>query len=252
MFHARSRSSGSTATTCQRRPSARRNCPARQRRHRRLARAAAARRRTAGAAGGRAGAAAARFAPAAGPRDAMTGGRRPSGSCRIPMACSNSDGARAQRGPGRPRGRPGRAARRAETGPRAEPSTVLVGGEAGRRQDPAGGGVLPRAATGGRRRVLTGQCLELGEEGLPFAPFAAALRDAAARRRARRSSPATSAEFARLLPELGPAARAVGRRPPRGYLFEPGRRAVRPARRASARWCWSSRTCTGPTGPPAT
>src|SRR4051812_47935014 len=50
----------------------------------------------------------------------------------------------------------------------AEPSTVLVGGEAGVGKT--------RLVEEFRRgldesvRVLTGQCLELGEEGLPFAP----------------------------------------------------------------------------------
>ena len=85
----------------------------------------------------------------------------------------------------------------------AEPSTVLVGGEAG-----VGKTRLVeefcRAATADGARVLTGQCLELGEEGLPFAPFAAALRRLAAA-----DGPAVfdgrENEFARLLPEFGRA-----------------------------------------------
>ena len=84
----------------------------------------------------------------------------------------------------------------------AEPSTVLVGGEAG-----VGKTRLVeefcRRLPADQVRVLTGQCLELGEEGLPFAPFAGALRDVL-----RAEGPEVFAgrerEFARLLPELGP------------------------------------------------
>ncbi|MFI0418509.1 ATP-binding protein [Spongiactinospora sp. 9N601] len=53
-------------------------------------------------------------------------------------------------------------------------STVLVGGEAG-----VGKTRLIReftARAGGDARVLAGGCLELGHDGLPFAPFAAVLR----------------------------------------------------------------------------
>jgi DNA-binding NarL/FixJ family response regulator len=98
----------------------------------------------------------------------------------------------------------------------AEPSTVLVGGEAG-----VGKTRLVeefcRTATAEGARVLTGQCLELGEEGLPFAPFAAALR-----KLVHTDGPAVldgrERDFARLLPELGsPQAPPDDRR---GYLFE--------------------------------
>ncbi|MEU4776278.1 AAA family ATPase [Micromonospora sp. NPDC023644] len=106
-----------------------------------------------------------------------------------------------------------------------EPTTVLVGGEAGvgktRLLEEFG-----RSATEGGARLLVGQCLELGEAGLPFAPFAAALRAVL-----RRDGPGVfdgyEAEFARLLPELargpaGIAAPAVALVPdaPRGYLFD--------------------------------
>nr|WP_309227311.1 AAA family ATPase [Micromonospora thermarum] len=101
-----------------------------------------------------------------------------------------------------------------------EPTTVLVGGEAGvgktRLLDEFGG-----VADGSR--LLVGQCLELGEAGLPFAPIAAALRAVL-----RRDGPAVfdgyEAEFARLLPEL--ARGPLGAAPPpvsdapRGYLFD--------------------------------
>ncbi|MEH0845798.1 AAA family ATPase [Micromonospora sp. CPCC 205711] len=106
-----------------------------------------------------------------------------------------------------------------------EPTTVLVGGEAGvgktRLLDEFGA-----LATAAGARMLVGQCLELGEAGLPFAPFAAALREVL-----RRDGPGAfdgyEAEFARLLPELArvPAAGAAPAGPipsdaPRGYLFD--------------------------------
>ncbi|MCA2212526.1 helix-turn-helix transcriptional regulator [Jidongwangia harbinensis] len=98
----------------------------------------------------------------------------------------------------------------------AEPSTVLVGGEAG-----VGKTRLVeefrRAAEADGARVLTGQALELGEEGLPFAPFAAALRELV-----QADGPAVlrgrERDFARLLPELGAPPDAVEAH--RGYLFD--------------------------------
>jgi len=96
----------------------------------------------------------------------------------------------------------------------AEPSAVLVGGEAG-----VGKSRLVeefRRSVDGAAQVLTGHCLELGEEGLPYAPFAAALRELV-----HRAGPAVldgrEREFARLLPELGPADAGDARR---GQLFE--------------------------------
>ncbi|WP_233604534.1 AAA family ATPase [Micromonospora sp. HM5-17] len=114
-----------------------------------------------------------------------------------------------------------------------EPAVVLVGGEAGvgktRLVEEFG-----RYVRAEGDRLLLGQCLELGEEGLPFAPFAAALRQVL-----RDDGPDAFAgyerDFARLLPELarltggGPADPAVRTAPagpgfgpdsPRGYLFE--------------------------------
>jgi DNA-binding CsgD family transcriptional regulator len=66
-------------------------------------------------------------------------------------------------------------------------------------------------------RVLTGQCLELGEEGLPFAPFAAALRELV-RAEGTAVLDGREREFARLLPELGPPPEPGDAR--RGLLFE--------------------------------
>ncbi|WP_433377130.1 helix-turn-helix transcriptional regulator [Actinoplanes sp. CA-142083] len=98
----------------------------------------------------------------------------------------------------------------------AEPSTVLVGGEAG-----VGKTRLVeefrRGLTGEPVRVLTGQCLELGEEGLPFAPFAAAVRELV-RSEGMAVLDGREREFARLLPELGPPPEPGDAR--RGLLFE--------------------------------
>ncbi|WBB91973.1 AAA family ATPase [Verrucosispora sp. WMMC514] len=104
-----------------------------------------------------------------------------------------------------------------------EPVTLLVGGEAGvgktRLLEEFG------RAVGDDARLLVGQCLELGEAGLPFAPFAAVLR-AVLRRDGTGVLDGYDAEFARLLPELarpaGATAPAVAHPSdaPRGYLFD--------------------------------
>jgi predicted ATPase len=88
---------------------------------------------------------------------------------------------------------------------RGEPATVLLGGEAGvgKSRLAAEFGGHARADGG---RVLTGGCLELGADGLPFAPFTAVLRDLM-----REEGPAAvvellggrAGEAARLLPDLG-------------------------------------------------
>ena len=56
------------------------------------------------------------------------------------------------------------------------PATVLVGGEAGVGKSRLIG-EFTRAEQEAGARVLTGGCLELGADGLPFAPFTAVLRD---------------------------------------------------------------------------
>jgi hypothetical protein len=118
------------------------------------------------------------------------------------------------------------ARKRAQAG---EAAAVLVGGEAGVGKTRLIEEFTARAAADGGR-VLIGRCLELGEEGLPFAPFAAALREVLRRegpgRRAMPSSPAGSSST------WSPASSSGW--PP------------------SARWCSSWKTCTGQTGPPAT
>jgi DNA-binding CsgD family transcriptional regulator/tetratricopeptide (TPR) repeat protein len=85
-------------------------------------------------------------------------------------------------------------------------SAVLLGGEAGVGKSRLVGEFGQAAASAGAR-VLTGGCLELGTDGLPFAPFTAVLRelvhemgaDAVASMLPGR----TTRGLARLLPELG-------------------------------------------------
>lgn len=104
-----------------------------------------------------------------------------------------------------------------------EPVTVLLGGEAGVGKTRLIAEFL--AGTEGAS-VLTGHCLDLGEQGLPFAPFAAALR-ALLRRDGPSMFRGYEREFATLLPELRPPgapgdplpAVAPGADAPRGYLF---------------------------------
>ena len=56
------------------------------------------------------------------------------------------------------------------------PSALLLGGEAGVGKSRLVSDFSRTAASAGAR-VLTGGCLELGTDGLPFAPFTAVLRD---------------------------------------------------------------------------
>ncbi|MGP3774417.1 helix-turn-helix transcriptional regulator [Streptomyces sp. SDT5-1] len=86
----------------------------------------------------------------------------------------------------------------------AEPQALLLGGEAGvgktRLIEEFGAGARARGAV-----VVTGGCVEIGADGLPFAPFSTALR---ALRRALPAEVDAAAsgrehELARVLPELG-------------------------------------------------
>ena len=88
-----------------------------------------------------------------------------------------------------------------------EPAAVLIGGEAGMGKTRLIG-EFTAAARGAGVRVLTGACLELGADGLPYSPFTAMLRDLV-----READPDEVAallagsgraarELARLLPEL--------------------------------------------------
>ncbi|KOX23616.1 AAA family ATPase [Nocardiopsis sp. NRRL B-16309] len=95
---------------------------------------------------------------------------------------------------------------------------VLVGGDAGVGKSRLVGEFTAALATGA---VYTGGCLQLGVEGLSYAPFTAVLRQVL-RERGRKAfeaaAPGGVGEFARLLPELGEA--PEDRRENRGILFE--------------------------------
>lgn len=96
-----------------------------------------------------------------------------------------------------------------------EPAAVLVGGEAGMGKTRLIA-EFTAAARGAGVRVLTGACLELGADGLPFSPFTAMLRDlvreVGAKEIASRLSGSGRAarELARLLPELSAGRAPVG------------------------------------------
>src|SRR5271170_1789542 len=107
------------------------------------------------------------------------------------------------------------------------PSAVLLGGEAGVGKSRLVG-EFGAAAMAAGARVLTGGCLELGTDGLPFAPFTAVLRDLVhelgADAVASMLPGRTTRGLARLLPELGePDIRPDNDRDPgeaRARLFE--------------------------------
>jgi DNA-binding CsgD family transcriptional regulator/tetratricopeptide (TPR) repeat protein len=86
------------------------------------------------------------------------------------------------------------------------PTAVLLGGEAGVGKSRLVS-EFGQAATAAGARVLTGGCLELGTDGLPFAPFTAVLRDLVhelgADAVASMLPGRTARGLARLLPELG-------------------------------------------------
>jgi DNA-binding CsgD family transcriptional regulator/tetratricopeptide (TPR) repeat protein len=95
-----------------------------------------------------------------------------------------------------------------------EPAAVLIGGEAGMGKTRLIA-EFTAAARGAGVRVLTGACLELGADGLPYSPFTAMLRDLVrevgpAEIATRLSGSGRAArELARLLPELA-AGRPAG------------------------------------------
>ena len=86
------------------------------------------------------------------------------------------------------------------------PTAVLLGGEAGVGKSRLVS-EFGQAATAAGARVVTGGCLELGTDGLPFAPFTAVLRDLVhelgADAVASMLPGRTTRGLARLLPELG-------------------------------------------------
>jgi DNA-binding CsgD family transcriptional regulator len=95
------------------------------------------------------------------------------------------------------------------------PTSVLIGGEAGVGKTRLVGELVAGARAAGAT-VLAGGCVELGGEGVPFAPLIEALRalvrDLDEPALARLVPGQVRAELARLLPELGPPAGAAGQR----------------------------------------
>ncbi len=103
------------------------------------------------------------------------------------------------------------------------PSAVLIGGEAGIGKSRLVSEFAVRAGGAGAR-VLAGGCLDLGADGLPFAPFAAMLRELVrelgAGGVARLLPGQATREFARLLPEFGEADMEADPAVARARLFE--------------------------------
>ena len=112
-----------------------------------------------------------------------------------------------------------------------EPAAVLIGGEAGMGKTRLIG-EFTAAARGAGVRVLTGACLELGADGLPFSPFTAMLRDLV-----REAGPN---EIAALLSGSGRAARELAR-----LLPELDRRPLAGRARRGARPPWTARSYPG-------
>ncbi|WP_087097160.1 AAA family ATPase [Nocardiopsis sp. JB363] len=98
------------------------------------------------------------------------------------------------------------------------PEMLLVGGDAGVGKTRL---VNEFTATRPAGTVFTGACLQLGVDGLSYAPFTAVLRQVlreCGRTPFEEAAPGGLGEFARLLPELGPFPEE--RRENRGILFE--------------------------------
>jgi DNA-binding CsgD family transcriptional regulator len=106
---------------------------------------------------------------------------------------------------------------------RGRPATVLIGGEAGIGKSRLASEFAGRARGAGAR-VLTGGCLELGADGLPFAPFTSVLRelvrDLGADGVAGLLPSGATRELARLLPEFGEPAGSDDAGQARARLFE--------------------------------
>jgi len=109
------------------------------------------------------------------------------------------------------------------------PSAVLLGGEAGVGKTRLVSEFGRTAAAAGAR-VLTGGCLELGTDGLPFAPFTAVLRELVhemgADALASMLPGRTTRGLARLLPELGEPDTSGDPAEARARLFEEVLRAL--------------------------
>lgn len=101
------------------------------------------------------------------------------------------------------------------------PQTLLLGGEAGVGKTRLLEEFAAEAVSGGALAVLGG-CVEIGADGLPFAPFSTALRALRDRLPGEVAAAAAGqeAELARLLPELGPAGRGGNDEEGTARLFE--------------------------------
>jgi DNA-binding CsgD family transcriptional regulator/tetratricopeptide (TPR) repeat protein len=103
------------------------------------------------------------------------------------------------------------------------PSVVLIGGEAGVGKSRLLGEFAARSRAAGAR-VLTGGCVELGTDGLPFAPFTAVLRELVRELGtdgvAGLLPSGVARDFARLLPEFGAPGGDDGDIVARARLFE--------------------------------
>ncbi len=106
---------------------------------------------------------------------------------------------------------------------REGPSVVLIGGEAGVGKSRLVSEFTARARGAGAR-VLTGGCVELGTDGLPFAPFTAVLRELVRELGADGVAGllpgGVTHDFARLLPEFGATDGDAGESVARARLFE--------------------------------
>ncbi|HXJ25170.1 MAG TPA: AAA family ATPase, partial [Streptosporangiaceae bacterium] len=127
-----------------------------------------------------------------------------------------------------------------ETVRRGDPAAMLIGGEAGMGKTRLIGECTALARDAGAR-VLTGACLELGADGLPFSPFTAMLRDFVRESDAGEiasllsGSGRAARELARLLPEFA-ARRDAGDdgQPAVSALADDGRTSIRTAGEARA------------------
>jgi DNA-binding CsgD family transcriptional regulator/tetratricopeptide (TPR) repeat protein len=106
---------------------------------------------------------------------------------------------------------------------RSRPSAIMVGGEAGVGKSRLVSEFAARSRSAGVR-VLMGGCLELGADGLPFAPFISVLRelvrDLGAAGVAGLLPGGATRDLARLLPEFGEPATAEDAGEARARLFE--------------------------------
>jgi len=106
---------------------------------------------------------------------------------------------------------------------RGRPSAIIIGGEAGVGKSRLVSEFAGRSRRSGAR-VLAGGCLELGADGLPFAPFTSVLRELVrelgADGVAKLLPGGATRELARLLPELGAPAEADDPGEARARLFE--------------------------------